>query len=72
MTPAELIDSIPAAARKWIYGVLGVVHGTEVALDLVGWGLVPDELQLKVITVLTALGFGLAFRKTTDEIVVRD
>lgn len=61
-----IIDRIPARYRKAVYGVIGGAYAVETALDLVGWGVVDETPQQKIVTVLTALGFGLAFRKTTD------
>lgn len=68
----NLLDQIPAKARKWVYGLLGTAAAIEAALDLVGWGVVDGVLESKLVTVLTALGFGMAFKKTTDVVVVRD
>lgn len=66
------IDSIPAKVRKAIYRSLATVFGVEWALELADWGLIPDEIQTKVLLVLAALGFTLSQYKTTDITVVRE
>ena len=57
-------DLIPAPARKVIYTVLAAAASVELALDAVGWGLVPPVTQGKVLVVLAALGFSLAAGNT--------
>ena len=57
-------DLIPARARQIIYTVVAVVSSAELALDAVGWGLVPADIQGKVLVVLSALGFTLAAGNT--------
>ena len=57
-------DLIPAPARKVIYTVLAAMSSVELALDAVGWGLVPADVQGKVLVVLAALGFSLAAGNT--------
>lgn len=59
-----LRDLLPARARKAVYNVLGSLMGCELALDLVGWGVVPTELQSKIVIVAGALGFALAGANT--------
>lgn len=53
-------DLIPAVYRKVIYTVLATVMAAELALDLVGWGFVPEAVQGKIVIVAGALGFTLA------------
>ena len=62
-----LRDLIPTRARKVIYDVLAAVFGVELALDLVGWGLIPSDLQAKLVIVAGALGFALAGANTTPK-----
>lgn len=62
-----LQDLIPAPARKIIYTALAAVSSVELALDAVGWGVVPAEVQGKVLVVLSALGFTLAAGNTNKE-----
>lgn len=57
-------DLIPAPARKAVYTVLAAVSAVELALDAVGWGVVPADLQGKALVVLSALGFTLAAGNT--------
>ena len=57
-------DLIPAKARKVVYAVLAAASSIELALDAVGWGFVPAEVQGKVLVVLSALGFTLAAGNT--------
>jgi hypothetical protein len=57
-------DLIPARWRKVVYTVLAAVSSVELALDAVGWGLVPAEMQGKALIVLSALGFTLAAGNT--------
>ena len=57
-------DLIPAKYRKAIYTLFAAVMGVELALDLVGWGLVPADVQGKVAIVAGALGFTLAAGNT--------
>lgn len=57
-------DLIPAPARKIIYTVLAAVSSIELALDAVGWGVIPAVTQGKVLVVLSALGFTLAAGNT--------
>lgn len=59
-----LRDLIPAPIRKVIYVTLAAVSSVELALDAVGWGLVPAVTQGKVLVVLSALGFTLAAGNT--------
>lgn len=59
-----LRDLIPARARKVIYAVLAVASSIELALDLVGWGVVPADVQGKILVVAGALGFTLAAGNT--------
>lgn len=59
-----LRDLIPARARKAIYNVLAAVFGVELALDLVGWGVIPADVQGKIVIVAGALGFALASANT--------
>ena len=56
---------IPAKYRKAIYTALATAYATEAALDLVGWGLVPDTVQGKFVIVAGALGFTLAAGNTS-------
>lgn len=59
-----LRDLIPAPARKILYAVLAAVSSIELALDAVGWGLVPADTQGKILAVFSALGFTLAAGNT--------
>lgn len=61
-------DLIPARARKIIYTVLAAVSSVELALDAVGWGVIPAVTQGKVLVVLSALGFTLAAGNTPRKI----
>lgn len=58
------LQMIPAKYRKLIYTILAAVYGTELALDLVGWGVVPADVQGKAAIVAGALGFTLAAGNT--------
>ena len=58
-------DLIPAIYRKAIYTVLATLMGVELALDMVGWGFVPADIQSKVVIVAGALGFTLAAGNTS-------
>ena len=58
---------IPAKARKVVYTALATAYATEAALDLVGWGLVPDAAQGKFVIVAGALGFTLAAGNTNTK-----
>ncbi len=60
-----LRDLLPAKVRKVIYTVLAAASTIELALDTVGWGLVPNDVQGKALVVLSALGFTLAAGNTT-------
>ena len=60
-----LRDLIPARARKVIYAVLAAASSIELALDAVGWGFVPADVQGKILVVAAALGFTLAAGNTT-------
>ena len=60
----NILDRIPAAARETIYGVLGFAFTVESTLDVFDYGLVPSKPQAAAIAVLSALGFGMAFRHT--------
>jgi hypothetical protein len=60
----NIATKIPPKIRKAIYAVLGVVAAVELALDGVGWGLIPDEPQGKALSVLAALGFYIAVSNT--------
>ena len=60
----NILTMIPAAYRKFIYTAFATVMGVELALDLVGWGLVPADAQGKVAIVAGALGFTLAASNT--------
>ena len=60
----NIATRIPPKIRKTIYAVLGAVAAVELALDGVGWGLIPDEPQGKALSVLAALGFTIAFTNT--------
>lgn len=57
-------DLIPAAYRKAIYTVFAAVMAVELALDMVGWGFVPSDIQGKAAIVAGALGFTLAAGNT--------
>ena len=57
-------DLLPAPVRKVIYTVLAAASTVELALDAVGWGFVPADVQGKVLVVLSALGFTLASANT--------
>lgn len=59
-----LRDLLPAPVRAVIYHTLTVVFALELALDLVGWGLIPTDLQAKLVIVAGALGFALAGANT--------
>lgn len=59
-----LRDLIPARWRKWVYNVLAAAYGLELALDLAGWGVVPTDVQAKIVIVAGALGFALAGANT--------
>lgn len=63
----NLFQKIPSKYRKFVYGTLFTAYSLETALDVVGWGFVDETPQQKIVTVLTALGFGMAFVKTTDD-----
>ena len=52
-----LRDIIPAKWRKRVYATFAALVTVETALDLVGWGLVPTDIQAKVIVVAGALGW---------------
>lgn len=60
----NIVDQIPPKARRIIYRVLAIATAVELALDNVGWGLIPNDLQAKLVSILVALGFGLALRNT--------
>lgn len=59
-----LRDLIPARYRKIVYTILATGMSTELALDMVGWGIVPSDMQSKVVIVAGALGFTLAAGNT--------
>ena len=63
-----LHDLIPARARKAVYNVLASVFGVELALDVVGWGLIPTDLQAKLVIVAGLLGFALAGANTAPKV----
>lgn len=72
MTPIQkLANRIPAAYRGLIYDVVSGAVAVEVALDAVGWGLVPDGPMEKALLVASFLGLRIARARTTDQIVVR-
>ena len=58
-------DLIPAPSRNVIYTTIAAVSAVELALDGVGWGLIPNDVQGKAISVLAALGFTLAAGNVT-------
>lgn len=58
----NILDRIPAGAREVIYGLLGFAFTVESTLDVFDYGLVAEKPQAAAIAVLSALGFGLAFR----------
>lgn len=68
----NVVDRIPARYRGAIYATLSTVYAVEVALDLVDWGVIPDDIQAKALLVLGSLGFALAKHNTTDIVVVRE
>lgn len=59
-----LRDLLPAPVRKVIYNVAASLFGIELALDLAGWGVVPTDVQAKIVVVAGALGFALAGANT--------
>lgn len=73
MTPIQrLAERIPAKYRGLIYDVVSGAVAVEVALDAVGWGLIPDGPMEKALMVASLLGLRIARAKTTDVVVVRD
>lgn len=66
----NILDSLPASVRKVIYGVVGTAFTIESTLDAFDAGVLDSRPQGIAIAVLSALGFGMAFRKTTDVVVV--
>lgn len=58
----NLIDKIPPSVREWIYGILGLAFTVESTLDAFEAGVIEPRPQGIAIAVLSALGFGLAFR----------
>lgn len=72
MTPIQkLAERIPAKYRGVIYDVLSAAVFAEVALDSVGWGIIPDGPMDKALSVAALLGLRIARAKTTDVLVVR-
>ncbi len=67
-----LTEYIPAKARKVIYSTLFTANAVEGVLDGFEVGLVDSKTQGIILGVSTALGFGLAFKKTTDITVVAE
>jgi len=60
----KLADILPAPVRKAIYTGIAAASTTEAALDPADWGVIPDDVQLKALIVLAALGFSLARANT--------
>ena len=58
----NILDRIPPGAREVIYGILGFAFTVESTLDVFDYGLIAAKPQAASIAVLSALGFGLAFR----------
>lgn len=62
----NVLDRIPASVREWIYGILGLAFTVESTLDAFEAGVIEPRPQGIAIAVLSALGFGLAFRHVPD------
>lgn len=57
-------DLLPAPVRKVIYTVIAAVTFIEGALDAVGWGVIPNDVQAKALFVAATLGLTMAASNT--------
>lgn len=62
----NILDKLPPAVRETIYAVIGTAFIIESTLDGFEAGLVEPRPQGIAIGLLSALGFGLAFRHVTN------
>lgn len=65
---SSVFRHIPTKVRKALYEGIRIVSAVELALDVVGWGLVPTDIQAKVLIVLATLGFSIAAANTAPKV----
>jgi hypothetical protein len=53
-------DWIPQRVRAYLYRIYAAAVGVELALEAVGWGVIPDDVQGKLAVVVGLLLVGQA------------